>query len=89
MLKLTTGRSEDYNTGCLLDYDWYLKDFIIVEIDLSHQSVLNSDPKDIQQLEFIYKVDANLRADILTVLEKEKQYKMVEYKRVILKLSNS
>ena len=22
-LKLTTGKSEDYTTGCLIDYDWY------------------------------------------------------------------
>ena len=76
MLKFTTGRSEDYSTGCLIDYDWYLKDFNIVAIDLSHQSVLNSDPKFFQQLEFIYKLDANLKADILTVLEKEKQTRL-------------
>ena len=48
LLKFTTGRSEDYSTGCLLDYDWYLKDFNILAIHLSHQSVLNSDPKVIQ-----------------------------------------
>ena len=45
LLKMTTGRSEDYSTGCLLDYDYYLKDFNIVGIDLSHQAVLDSDPK--------------------------------------------
>ena len=44
LLKMTTGRSEDYSTGCLLDYDYYLKDFNIVGIDLSHQAVLDSDP---------------------------------------------
>ena len=43
LLKMTTGRSEDYSTGCLLDYDYYLKDFNIVGIDLSHQAVLDSD----------------------------------------------
>ena len=26
LLKMTTGRSEDYSTGCLLDYDYYIKD---------------------------------------------------------------
>ena len=45
LLKMTTGRSEDYSTGCLLDYDYYIKDFNIVGIDLSHQAVLDSDPK--------------------------------------------
>ena len=34
LLKMTTGRSEDYSTGCLLDYNYYIKDFNIVGIDL-------------------------------------------------------
>ena len=45
--------------------------------------MLNSDPKDIQQFEFTYKVDANLRADILTVLEKEKQTRLEFIKRTV------
>ena len=46
LLKMTTGRSEDYSTECLLDYDYYyIKEFNIVGIDLSHQAVLDSDPK--------------------------------------------
>ena len=76
LLKFTTGRSEDFSTGCLLDYDWYLKYFNIAAVELSHQSVLNSDPEIIQQIEFVYKLGANLRADILTVLEKEKQTRL-------------
>ena len=56
LLKMTAGRSEDYSTGCLLDYDYYLKDFNIVGIDLSHQAVLDSNPKINQKIEFIYKL---------------------------------
>ena len=56
LLKMTTGRSEDYSTGCLLDYDSYIKDFNIVGLDLSHQAPLDSDPKINQQIEFIYKL---------------------------------
>ena len=55
LLTMTTGSSEDYSTGCLLDYDYYLKDFNIVGIDLSHQAALDSDPKINQQIEFVYK----------------------------------
>ena len=47
---MTTGKSEDCGTGCLLDYDDYLKDFNIVGTDLSHQAVLDSDPKINQQI---------------------------------------
>ena len=73
---MTTGRSEDYSTGCLLDYDCYLKDFNIVGINLSHQAVLDSDPKINPQIEFVYKLSSNNAAinyDPLTVLKKEKQ----------------
>ena len=76
ILKMTTGRSQDYSTGCLLDYDYYIKDFNIVEIDLSHQAVLDSDPQINLQIEFVYKLpssNAAINYDLLTVLEKEKQ----------------
>ena len=75
LLKMTTGRSEDYSTGCLLDYDDYIQDFNIVGIDLSHQAVLVSDPKINRQIEFVYKLpssNAAINYDLLTVLEKEK-----------------
>ena len=76
LLKMTTGRSDDYSTGCLLDYDYNIKDFNIVVKDLSHQAVLDSDPKINQQIEFVYKLpsgNAAINYDLLTVLEKEKQ----------------
>ena len=59
-----------------MDYDYYIKDFNIVGIDLSHQSVLDTDPKVNQQIEFLYKLpsgDNVIDYDLLTVLEKEKQ----------------
>ena len=73
---MTTGRSEYYSTGCLLDYDYYIKDFNIVGIDLSHQEVLDSDPKINLQIQFVYKLpsgNAAIDYDLLTILEKEKQ----------------
>ena len=73
---MASGISGDYSTGCLLDYDYYIKDFNIVGIDLSHQAVLDSDPKINQQIEFVYKLpsgNAAINYDHLTVLEKEKQ----------------
>ena len=76
LLKMTTGRSEDYSTGCLLGYDYYIKDFNIVGIDLSHQAVLDSDTKINEQIEFVYKLpsgNAAINYNLLTVLEKEKQ----------------
>ena len=54
VLKMTTRRSEDYSTGCFLDYYYYIQDFNIAGIALSHQDVLDSDPKINQQIEFVY-----------------------------------
>ena len=76
LLKMTTGRSEDYSTEYLLDYDYYIRDFNIVGIELSHQAVLDSDPKINEQIEFVYKLpsgNAAVNYDLLTILEKEKQ----------------
>ena len=73
LLRLTTGKSEDYTTGCLIDYDYYINNHNIIAVDLSHQAVLDSDPKEIQQIEFIYKIGRDLTAQILIVLEKEKE----------------
>ena len=73
---MTTGRSEDYSTGCLLDNNYYIKNFNIVGIHLSHQAALDSDPKLNQQIEFVYKLpsgNAAINYDLVTVLEKEKQ----------------
>ena len=76
LLKMITGRSENYSTGCSLDYDYYIKDFNVVEIDLSHQAVLDSDPEINQQIDFVYKLpsdNAAINYNLLTILEKEKQ----------------
>ena len=72
LLKMTAGRSEDYSIGCLLDYDYYIKDFNIVVTDLSHEAVLDSDPKINKQIEFFYKLpssNAAINYDLLTILE--------------------
>ena len=73
LLKQITGRSGDYTTGSLTDYDYYLKIFNIVVIYTSQQSVLDSDPKSIQQIELLYKLADNSNVQILTVLKKEKE----------------
>ena len=72
-----TGRGEDYTTGSLLDYDYYKKNHKLICCDLSKQKVLDSNPKANQQIEFVYELDnartPTIRAQILTVLEKEKE----------------
>ena len=77
--KIMIGRGEDYTTGSLLDYDYWKNNCKLISCDLSKQKVLDSNPKANQQVEFIYKLDntrnagGGNRAQILTVLEKEKE----------------
>ena len=75
--KLTTGQGEDYNTGCLLDYDYIKNHYRLIAVDLSRQKELDADPKAIQQIEFVGQLkklnDDNNNVEsmfILTILEK-------------------
>ena len=76
--KVMTARGEDYTTGYLLDYYYWKNNYKLICCDLSKQKVLDSNPKANQQVEFVYKLgddnDNNqVNAQILTVLEKEKE----------------
>ena len=77
--KVMTGRGEYYTTGFLLDYDFWKNNYKLVCCNLSKQKVLGSNSKANQQIEFFYKLDntrdigGGNRAQILTVLEKEKE----------------
>ena len=37
--KLTRGQGEDYATGCLLDYDYIKKHYMLTAVDLSRQKI--------------------------------------------------
>ena len=77
--KVMTGRGEYYTTGSLLDYDFWKNNYKLVCCNLSKQKVLGNNSKANQQIEFFYKLDntrdigGGNRAQILTVLEKEKE----------------
>ena len=50
--KISVGRGNDYTTGCLLDYQYILKHYQLIAVDLSKQKELDADPRAIQQIEF-------------------------------------
>ena len=50
---MTTGKGEDYTTGCLLDYDYIKNHHKLMTIGLSRQKELDPDTKAIQQIEFV------------------------------------
>ena len=69
--KVMIGKGEDYTTGSLLDYNYFIKHYKLVAVDLSKQKELDADPRAIQQIEFKYMLGTN--STIYWVLEKSKE----------------
>ena len=66
--KVTTGKRDDYTTGCLLDYRYFKDHYQLITVNLSLQKDLDTDPRSIQQIEFYGKLETNTQ--VCTVLEK-------------------
>ena len=77
--KTTTGKGDNYATGCLLDYNYFKKNYQLIAIDLSKQRELDVDPRAIQQIEFIGMLKT--RSNVFTILEKSKETILEFYKR--------
>ena len=50
--KISTGQGDDYTTGCLLDYSYFVDTYKMIAIDLSKQQPLDADSGAIQQINF-------------------------------------
>ena len=79
--KVMIGKGEDYTTGSLLDYSYFIKYYKLVAVDLSKQKELDADPKAIQQIEFKYTLEVN--STIYWVLEKSKETILEFYKETV------
>ena len=71
--KITTGQSDDYKAGCLLDYPYVQKDYKLIVIDLSKLPKLDADPKEIQQINFTGYLNRAGGATIFSLLKKQKK----------------
>ena len=79
--KVMIGKGEDYTTGSLLDFNYFLKHYKLVTIDLSKQKELDADPRAIQQIEFKYMLGTD--STIYWVLEKSKETILEFYKATV------
>ena len=70
--KISIGQGDDYTTGCLLDFAYFMKKYRLIAVDLRKQA-LDADPKGIQQIIFSGKASANVV--IYYILEKLKETK--------------
>ena len=74
--KISTGKGDDYTTGCLLDFAYFEKNYRIIAVDLSKQKALDADSRAIQQIIFTGEIKAtvaNIRVIIFYVLEKSRK----------------
>ena len=71
--KISIGQGDDYTTGCLLDFAYFLKNYRLNAADLSKQKALDADPRAIQQTIFIGTAADNTKVRIYYILEKSKE----------------
>ena len=71
--KVATGQGDDYTTGCLLDYTYFIEYYKMIAIDLSKKQALDADPKSIQQTNFIENLDRAGNTRFYFILEEAKE----------------
>ena len=76
--KIATGKGDNYTTGCLLDYDYFKRNYQLISVYLSKQRELEADPRAIQQIEFIGTLKT--RSNVFTILENSKETILAFYK---------
>ena len=69
--KISTGKGDDYTTGCLLDFAYFEKNYKIIAADLSKQKALDADSRAIKQIIFTGHADVRIR--IYYILEQSKE----------------
>ena len=76
--KISTGQSDDYTTGCLLDLSYFEKNYRSIAADLSKQKALDADLRAIQQINFTGKTDNTIR--VYYILEQSRE-KILEFSK--------
>ena len=79
--KVMIEKGEDYTTGNLLDFNYFLKHYKLVAVDLSNQKELDADPRAIQPIEFKYMLGTD--STTYWVLEKSKETILEFYKGTV------
>ena len=69
--KISTGKGDDYTTGCLLDFDYFEKNQKIIAADLSKKKALDADSRAIQQIIFTAHTDTQIRVYYILKQSKE------------------
>ena len=71
--KIATGQGDDYTTGCLLDFSYFVDTYKMIAVDLSKQQALDADPRAIQQINFTANLNRAGNTRIYFALEEAKE----------------
>ena len=71
--KIATGQGDDYTTGCLLDFSYFVDTYKMIAVDLSKQQALDGDPRAIQQINFTANLDRAGNTRVYLILEEAKE----------------
>ena len=71
--KVAAGQGDDYTTGCLLDYSYFMDTYKMITVDLSKQQALDADPRAIQQINFTANLDRAGNTRVYFILEEAKE----------------
>ena len=74
--KVSAEKGDDYTTGCLLDFDYFEKNYTLIAADLSKQKAFDADSRAIQQIIFTGKIkstEVNTKVIIYYILEQSKE----------------
>ena len=84
--KIATGQGDDYTTGCLLDYPYFMDTYKMIAVDLSKQQALDADPSAIQQINFSSNLDRAGNTKFYYILEEAKET-ILDFSQVTVKVS--
>ena len=73
IIKIITGKGDDYTTGFLLDYFYFKENYMMIAINLINQQTLDTDPRAIQQINFTENLDRAENTTMLFVIEEAKE----------------
>ena len=83
--KIATGQRDDYTTGCLLDYSYFIDTYKMIAVDLSKQQALDADPRAIQQINFTANLDRAGNTRVYFILEEAKET-ILDFSQVAVKV---
>ena len=71
--KIATGQGDNYTTGCLLDYSYFIDTYKMIAVDLSKQQAVDADPRAIQQINFTANLNRAGNTRVYFILEEAKE----------------